>query len=199
MSTTLCTGTIKNIARYMHECYSVFACFLDASKAFDLVNHSTLFNRLIERNFPTLLTRFLLSWHQKQRMCVRWSNSLSNNFPTSNGVRQGGVLSPILLTLYIDDLLGDLRDFGVGCFWDSFFAGALGYADDITLLPPPPPPPPSPAALRLMLRCCEDLAFCRGLRFNPVKTQLICFSGPCRLPVQVVSISVVNGCHFVIL
>ena len=71
----------------MHEGTSVFACFLDASKTFDLVNHMTLFNRLIERNFPTHLTRFLLSWYQDQRMCVRWMNSLSDNFPTSNGVR----------------------------------------------------------------------------------------------------------------
>ena len=35
---------------------------------------------------------------------------------------------------------------------------------------------PSPAALRLMLRCCEDFASKRGLRFNPSKMQLICFS-----------------------
>ena len=42
MSTTLCNVTVlvKNvISRYMHEGSSVFACFLDASKAFDLVNH----------------------------------------------------------------------------------------------------------------------------------------------------------------
>ena len=170
MSTTLCTGTVKNvISRYMHEGTSVFACFLDASKAFNLVNHMT-FNWLIESDFPTHLTRFLLSWYQDQRMCVRWMNSLSDNFPTSIGVRQGGVLSPILFTLYIDDLLGDLQDQGVGCFWDSFFAGAMGYADDIVLLAP------SPSALRMMLRCCEDFAFKPGLRFNPSKTQLIRFS-----------------------
>ena len=40
MSTSLCTGTVKNvISRYMHGSSPVFACFLDASKAFDLVNH----------------------------------------------------------------------------------------------------------------------------------------------------------------
>ena len=39
MSTTLCTGAVKNIvSRYWHENSAVFACFLDASKAFDLVN-----------------------------------------------------------------------------------------------------------------------------------------------------------------
>ena len=36
MSTSLCTGTVKNvISRYMHGGSPVFACFLDASKAFD--------------------------------------------------------------------------------------------------------------------------------------------------------------------
>ena len=88
----------------------------------------------------------------------------------SNGVRQGGVLSPILFTIYIEELLNDLRNLGVGCFCDSHFAGAFGYADDVVLLAP------TPAALRMMLRCCEEFASKHSLRFNPTKTQLILFS-----------------------
>lgn len=43
MSTSLCTGTIKDIvSRCMFRGSSVFACFLDASKAFDLINHGVL-------------------------------------------------------------------------------------------------------------------------------------------------------------
>ena len=52
-------------------------------------------------------------------MCVRWENSLSDCFSITNGVRQGSVLSPILFTLYMDDLLKELECLGVGCFWDS--------------------------------------------------------------------------------
>lgn len=171
MSTSLCTGTVKCvISRYMHGGSSVFACFLDASKAFDLVNHEILFQRLIDRDLPNHLTRFLLSWYKNQSMSVKWGESLSEPFSVSNGVRQGGVLSPILFTMYIDDLLVDLSNLGVGCFWDSLFAGALCYADDLVLLAP------SPAALRIMLRCCENFALKRGLRFNASKTQLIRFS-----------------------
>ena len=59
MSTSLCTGTIKNIvSRYLHENSAVFACFLDASKAFDLVNHKILFERLFDRKLPAYLIRF---------------------------------------------------------------------------------------------------------------------------------------------
>ena len=91
-------------------------------------------------------------------------------FSISNGVWQGGVLSPILFTLYMDDLLKELECLGVGCFWDSLHAGALCYADDLVLLAP------SPSALRIMLCCCEKFTVSRGLRFNAAKTQLIHFS-----------------------
>ena len=84
-------------------------------------------------------------------------------------VRQGGVLSPVIFTVYLDDLLIDLERLGVGCHWKSIFAGAVCYADDLTLLAP------SPAALRLMLRVCEDSAISHGLKFNPAKTQPIRF------------------------
>ena len=171
MSTSLCTGTVKNvISGYMHGGSPVFACFLDASKAFDLVDHKILFQRLLDRDLPSHLIRFLLSWYKNQSMSVKWGESFSAPFSVSNGVRQGGVLSPILFTLYIDDLLVDLSKLGVGCFWDSMFAGALCYADDLVLLAP------SPSALRIMLRCCENFSLLRGLRFNSSKTQLIRFS-----------------------
>ena len=45
-------------------------------------------------------------------------------FQVSNRVHQGGVLSPILFTMYIDDLLSGLQQLGVGCHWGSDFVGA---------------------------------------------------------------------------
>ena len=47
LSTTLCTGTIKSvISHFLQRRSTVFGCFLDASKAFDLVQHSILFKKL---------------------------------------------------------------------------------------------------------------------------------------------------------
>ena len=52
------------------------------------------------------------------------------------GVKQGGVLSPILFAIYTDGLLKRLQETGVGCHMGHHFSGALVYADDITFLSP---------------------------------------------------------------
>ena len=153
-STSLCTGLLKNtVSRYIHCGSTVFGCFLDASKAFDLVNHDILFQHLLDRKLPLSLTRMLLSWYRSQRMQVQWGQALSGKFPVSNGVRQGGVLSPIHFTIYIDDLLLSLQNPGVGFFWQSYFTGAVCYADDLALLAP------SASALRLIIHECKALQF----------------------------------------
>ena len=54
----------------------------------------------------------------------------------SNGVKQGGVLSAILFTLYLDKLLIRLKNSIVGCSINGCYTGALSYDDDITLLCP---------------------------------------------------------------
>ena len=53
---------------------------LDASKAFDLVNHDLLFQKLIDRELPSPVVRFLSSWYHDQQMRVRWEHSYSDSF-----------------------------------------------------------------------------------------------------------------------
>ena len=71
-----------------------------------------------------------------QQYCVRMGNMLSERFVVKNGVKQGGVLSPILFNVYMDILLRKLQASGMGCYVGNRFAGALCYADDIMLLTP---------------------------------------------------------------
>ena len=105
---------------------AVLGCFLDVSKAFDLVDHGVLFQNFL-RGLPLPVLKFLVSWYGSQQMRVRWGDSLSDPFNVSNGVRQGSILTPLLFAVYLDDLLVELRESGVGCYWGSLFAGAFAY------------------------------------------------------------------------
>ena len=75
-STSLCTGLVKNVvSKYMHNGSSVLGCFLDASKAFDLVDHCKLFQKLKARGLPSPILRFLSSWYSSHQLKVHWGSS----------------------------------------------------------------------------------------------------------------------------
>ena len=80
------------------------AVFLDASKAFDRALHMKLFEKLIQRKVPMCFVRLLKHWYKEQTMQIKWGKHFSELFQVSNGVRQGGVLSPYLFAVCLDDL-----------------------------------------------------------------------------------------------
>ena len=71
-----------------------------------------------------------------QKRGIKWNSALSGTFNTSNGVQQGCVLSPLLFTIYFDQLILSLKDLGVGCHLNGMFVGTFSYADDEALLAP---------------------------------------------------------------
>ena len=74
--------------------------FLDASKAFDRMNRRKLLLKLESRGvgLPTYILRLLSNELFGQYICVSWGSTHSEFFPIGNGVKQVGILSPLLLT-----------------------------------------------------------------------------------------------------
>ena len=50
------------------------------------------------------------------------------------GLNRGGVLSPVLFTVYLDNLLKTLKQRNIGCKIGNSYLGVFGYADDLTQL-----------------------------------------------------------------
>ena len=55
-------------------------------------------------------------------------------FRICSGIRQGGILSPSLFAVYVDDLLLKLSESKRGCFLKLLCLNSIMYADDLILL-----------------------------------------------------------------
>ena len=77
-STDLCIFTVKSVIKYYNLYNSpVYSCFLDASKAYDRVNHWELFKKLLKRSNSVIILRILMFWYSKQEICIKWGNETS--------------------------------------------------------------------------------------------------------------------------
>ena len=172
LSTTHCTFVLQETVAYFNYNHTnVYTLLLDASKAFDRVQYCKLFEKLIERQMSPLVLRLLLYMYTNQQLIVQWDNIKSDNFSITNGVKQGGVLSPILFAVYTDGLLSRLKDSGIGCVMGNQYVGALAFADDLTLLSP------TLSGLKEMIKICEDYASLYSIKFNGSKSKLIIYKG----------------------
>ena len=138
-STDHCIFALKKFIQYYKSNNSpVYSCFLDASKAFDRVNHWTPFRKLLNRGVPVVLIRILLNWYRTQTFCINWGSTTSDFFNVSNSVRQGGILSPYLFIVYIDELSNMLNSAGIGSHIHNYCTNHVFYADDICVIAPSP-------------------------------------------------------------
>ena len=173
-STMLCTAVFKEtVSHFLENGSNVYACLLDASSAFDRVHYGKLFDVLMKRNMPAVFIRLLLDSYLNQRMCAAWGDCKSDFFQATNGVKQGSIISPILFTVYVDELIARLQASGLGCNIGRSYIGVLGYADDLTLLSP------SVNALSKMVGICEEYAKEYDIVFNCKKTVGIMFGNRC--------------------
>jgi hypothetical protein len=155
----------ENVVLYVPN--NVFCTLLDATKAFDRVEYVRLFNCLIEKGVCPVVCRFLALLYTNQHIRVRWGNVAGSTFSCLNGVKQGGVMSPILFSIYMDQLLSRLQGSPFGCQVDNVFMGAFAYADDLIILSP------TLYGTRCMLEICEEYGQEFNVMFNPSKSKMI--------------------------
>ena len=98
---------------------------------------------------PKVFIDILITWHDGLFCRVCWDSHYNQWFLVKAGVRQGGVLSPDLYSIYVDKLICILRRSGVGFYICKVFAAALFYADEMAVLAP------SLKGLQMRLNLCQ--------------------------------------------
>ena len=93
-------------------------------------------------------------------MQVKWGSCLSAPFSVGNGVRQGGLLSPALFNLYMDELSVKLSKCMTGCMIGNSLVNHFMYADDLAIVSP------SSAGFQQLLNICTEYGVKYDVKYN---------------------------------
>ena len=160
-NTSLCSWMVyETIDQYLRHGSTVYGCLLDCTKAFDTVEHSRLFQKLLDSGVPPIIIRLLICIYRNQAANVQWKGMVSEDFLIRNGVRQGAVISPIFFSFYMDNLFDRLKNSGSGCVVSNYYAGCFGYADDLIFLCP------SRSGLQEMLEIAQNYVNEHNISFS---------------------------------
>ena len=92
----------------------------------------------------------------------------STSFCVSNGVKQGGIISPVLFNVYMDDLSCALNRSNIGGRIGGEIVNHLSYADDLCLICL------SSAGMQKLLNVCSNYATEHSLSYNANKSYSLC-------------------------
>ena len=97
---------VRNVIEaYIANGSTVNVCALDLSEAFDRMCHYTLFIKLMERQIPISLLNIIEKWFTESITCIKWNGYVTHFIRLEAGVRQGGVLSQVFFTIFMDSIV----------------------------------------------------------------------------------------------
>jgi hypothetical protein len=138
---------------------------IDLKKAFDKVNIHSLLCTLQNLKVNSYIILLLENWLTKCAARVKWQGVMSEYISLSAGVRQGGILSPFLFSIYVDCVLNKLAECNKGCRFNLQCFNSFMYADDLILLSS------TVSDLQDMLKICESSFLDLDLPINSVKSK----------------------------
>ena len=114
----LCQKNIEAFNRKMKNC----VIFFDISKAFDKVWHDGLLFKMISHKFDKCIISWVNEFLNERNFQIKIKNILSEESQIEVGAPQGGVLSPILFSIYINDIIFDKTTFNKTSTESTLFA-----------------------------------------------------------------------------
>lgn len=131
--------TIKQmIEKTLKHNREAFICFIDMEKAFDRVPRDKIWELLRKRGVSSELIKAIQSIYKCTKNYIRAGSKLSNEFETTQGLRQGGTLSPVLFIIMLDEVMkilkGKLKKLTIGSYnLQKVHITESAYADDLAI------------------------------------------------------------------
>ena len=149
------------VLRELIEAYSrqkkiLYLAFLDIEKAYDKVNRRTLVSLLGHVGLHPKLTKLIEGMYANTKAKYIFGDIETRWVKVERGVRQGCVLSPLLFSIYTEELATRVRESRLGIDIGGDNLGVLLYADDVVLIAD------DPCKLQGML----DICFSFGNEFS---------------------------------
>lgn len=144
----------------------MYAFFVDFKTAFDHVQRHLLFYKLAQKGVSTKFLNAIKALYNTTTAIVWNGEEISDEFHTNFGIKQGCNLSPLLFTLFIDDLVEVLPG---GVQIGESKIKLLKFADDIVMFAK------TPDVLQLMLNRLESYCSNWGLTVNLDKSKAMIF------------------------
>ncbi len=91
---------------------------------------------LLDKQFPARYIILLINTYVAQSIRVKWSSHVLVGFGGINSLGHEGVLAHSLFTVYLDELISEIKTCTAGCWIGNLYYGNLLFADDIVLLSP---------------------------------------------------------------
>ena len=149
----------------------LYISFIDFRRAFDSVNRTLLFHKLIKSGYHGKLITLLKDMYSKTKSRVKIKNLLSDFLIDSHGVNQGGVSSPFLFKAFLADFKQYLNaKCGISMSYGDILTHIL-WADDLILIAE------SASELQLLLDNVYDYCKRWQLLVNLSKTKIMIING----------------------
>lgn len=162
---------LKQAIKYCKSSFKrVYVCAIDLSKAFDKVNRTHLWAKMIDKGVNPYIILAIRSYYADSQMIIINGTECGKLFRTTVGVRQGGVISPKLFNLYIDDLPLSIDATNSGIDIGSIRINCIMYADDVLLIAR------TKTELKTQLEALEKYSSLNDLKINASKTNFILFN-----------------------
>ena len=170
-------GTVDNIfvlhgliTHFINRGKKLYCCFIDFTKAFDYVVRDNLWFKLVKLGLRGRILNIVKSMYKNVKSKVKMYNMLGNEFFCSLGVRQGECLSPLLFSLFLNDIEDKFIHSGFeGLDVDMFKLYMLLYADDIVIFAN------NAEELQLGLNFLSEYCTRWKLKVNALKTKVLIF------------------------